>query len=637
MSLRDAVSTFRGHRAMHFRIIPRRNIWFALSGFFILLSLVGLIARGLNYSIDFNGGALLKYPDRTGVSADQVRAILTKYDRADAEVQVVAGQGGEQVSVRTRSLNDLGGPPQTRLTYPNTEGISSDDVRATLAEFGITGAKIRETADSIVVTMQPIAKLGTSPDVALIYEPSDTTLTADKIETKLADLGHPGAVVTAAAGEIVVRTRPFPTTLPSPSPTPSATPSTSGSGSATPTPKASASPKASAKPKGGAASPKASPKASATPTTGATPSAAPTPTASPTPAPATMKEALAQLAKQAGIDPAAITVTDLSTVDGDQLVAALATQAGTTAADVRVKPLGGDLRAKLLAELATQAGVGTADINIQDVGPTWGAQISKKAIQGLIIFLILVTIYISFRFEWKMALSAQTALLHDLIITAGIYALVGREVTPATVIAILTILGYSLYDTVVIFDRVKENTESIALVARDGYSNVVNLSLNETLMRSVNTSLVVLLPIASLLLFGGDTLKDFAFALFIGVASGTYSSIFIASPMLALLKEREPRYQQIRARALSRSARPSLRAVPRQGAARTAARPAGDGEVEREAAAGGGGTPATPAAAAPAARPARQPQASGAGRPGGGGSKSQKRKKKTPAAKRRRR
>src|SRR5207244_944476 len=163
-----------------------------------------------------------------------------------------------------------------------------------------------------------------------------------------------------------------------------------------------------------------------------------------------------------------------------------------------------------------------------DIGPTWGSQISHKAVTGLIIFLLAVTGFIAWRLEWKMAIAAQAALLHDLIITAGIYALVGREVTPATVIAILTILGYSLYDTVVIFDKVGENTESIGLVAKEGYSSVVNLSLNQTLMRSVNTSLVVLLPILALLTFGGATLKDFAFALAIGVTSGAYSSIFVA-------------------------------------------------------------------------------------------------------------
>ena len=173
-----------------------------------------------------------------------------------------------------------------------------------------------------------------------------------------------------------------------------------------------------------------------------------------------------------------------------------------------------------------------------------------------------MSLYISLRFEPKMAAGALAALLHDLVITAGIYALVGREVTPETVIAILTILGYSLYDTVVIFDKVKENTESLSMVTRETYSGVVNISLNQVLMRSVNTSLVVLLPILSLLLFGGSTLKDFAFALFVGVASGTYSSIFVASPMLALLKEREPKFRQIRQRLETRAARPSLRPVP---------------------------------------------------------------------------
>jgi preprotein translocase subunit SecF len=184
------------------------------------------------------------------------------------------------------------------------------------------------------------------------------------------------------------------------------------------------------------------------------------------------------------------------------------------------------------------------------------------------------------RFEWKMSLGALVAMGHDLIITAGIYALVGREVTPETVIAILTILGYSLYDTVVIFDKVKENTEGAALVAREGYSNVVNMSLNQTLMRSVNTSLVVLFPIGALLLFGGDTLKDFAFALFIGVASGAYSSVFLAAPLLATLKEQEPRYQAIRARAEARSGRPGLRAVPSErvgGEGRRELEPAGVG------------------------------------------------------------
>jgi len=211
-------------------------------------------------------------------------------------------------------------------------------------------------------------------------------------------------------------------------------------------------------------------------------------------------------------------------------------------------------RTELLNALADQAGIVPEEVSVQDVGPTWGGQISRKALQGLLIFLVLVSIYVAFRFEWKMTLAAQAALFHDLIITAGIYGLVGREVTPATVIAILTILGYSLYDTVVIFDRIKEHTVNTAMIAKESYAGVVSISLNETFMRSVNTSLATLFPITALLLFGGTTLKDFAFALFVGVLSGAYSSLFVASPLLAVLKEREPRYRQVRARIEARRA-----------------------------------------------------------------------------------
>ncbi len=194
---------------------------------------------------------------------------------------------------------------------------------------------------------------------------------------------------------------------------------------------------------------------------------------------------------------------------------------------------------KILNDLASQAGISSQDINVEDIGPTWGAEISKKAVRGLILVLIAITLYIAFRFEWTMAAGAMIALVHDVTITAGVYALTGRVVTPETVIAILTILGFSLYDTVVIYDKVKENTESAALLARMGYTKVVDLSLNQTVMRSVNTSLVVLLPILSLLLFGGETLKNFAFAMFVGVAIGAYSSIFIAAPALVILKSRQ--------------------------------------------------------------------------------------------------
>ncbi len=194
-----------------------------------------------------------------------------------------------------------------------------------------------------------------------------------------------------------------------------------------------------------------------------------------------------------------------------------------------------------LADLAAQAGVQTEDVSVEDIGPTWGAQISKKATIGLLIVIAAISLYIAIRFAPAMAAGAMIALVHDVIITAGVYALTGREVTPETVIAVLTILGFSLYDTVVIYDKIKENTESAATVARMGFDAVIDMSMNHVLMRSVNTSLVVLLPIASLLLFGGETLKDFAFAMFVGTAIGAYSSIFVAAPVLSILDSRRRR------------------------------------------------------------------------------------------------
>ena len=195
-------------------------------------------------------------------------------------------------------------------------------------------------------------------------------------------------------------------------------------------------------------------------------------------------------------------------------------------------------------------------VSFTDVGPTWGKQISNKALRGLIVFLVLVTIYISFRFEPKMAVGAIAALFHDLLATAGIYALIGIAVTPATVIALLTLLGYSLYDTVVVFDKIRENVGASGSTGRQSYTDVVNESVNKVLMRSINTSLSTLLPIAALLfvgviLFHATTLEDLAVALFIGTIVGTYSSIFIASPILAALKEREPRYRAVRERIAS--------------------------------------------------------------------------------------
>jgi preprotein translocase subunit SecF len=324
VKLREAFALFRGQREFHLDIVGRRRVWFMLSGALLVLSLGGLFIRQLNLGIDFRGGAILQYESPSGVTADDVRETMARFDREDAVIQLVGG--GEEIDIRTESL--------------------------------------------------------------------------------------------------------------------------------------------------------------------------------------------------------------------------------------------GEDRAELLEALAEQAGVEASDISVDDIGPRWGRQISTKALQGLLIFLGAVSIYISLRFEWKMAIGALVALLHDLTITAGVYALVGREVTPETVIAILTILGYSLYDTVVIFDKIEENAESQALVARETYSGAVNLSLNQVMMRSFNTSLATLFPIGTLLLFGGETLKDFAFALFVGVLVGAYSSIFVAAPVVAWLKEKEPRLARLRERAVQREARPALRAVP---------------------------------------------------------------------------
>ena len=335
-ALHHALETYRGHTIPRFRFVERRNVWFALSGVLVALSLVGLVARQLNYSIDFDGGARLLYPIATEVTVDEISSVLADAGREAAEVQIVSG---DQVAIRTESFTRTG---------------EADDLLAALAE-------------------------------------------------------------------------------------------------------------------------------------------------------------------QAGIDP--------------------------------------------------------TEISIEDIGPTFGAEVRRQALTGLIIVLAAITLYIAMRFEPKMALGAMVALLHDVVITAGIYALVGREVTPETVIAILTILGFSLYDTVVIYDKIKENTESSVLVTRLGYVGVVDRSLNQVLMRSVNTSLVVLLPILSLLLFGGDTLKDFAFAMFVGVAIGAYSSIFLAAPLLAVLKMREKRYQQLEARRTARergTVAPDAEAEPRAQSAPTA-------------------------------------------------------------------
>jgi preprotein translocase subunit SecF len=394
MKVRHFIETFRGHESPNLNIVGRRRWWFMLSGFFIVLSFIGLFVRQLNFSIAFTGGSVLEFPNRSGAAVAEYQQALARFGLRDAQVEIL---GDQDVSIRTESLTELGASSRGQ----GVPEASGDEVRQ---------------------------------------------------------------------------------------------------------------------------------------------------------------------------------------------------------------------------EIARVAGISVDEINEQDVGPTWGSTISRKMLTGLVVFLALVTLYITLRFEWKMAIGALAALAHDTIITAGTYALVGREVTPETVIAILTILGYSLYDTVVIFDKVKENTESTALIAREGYSGVVNMSLNQVLMRSLNTSLVVLLPIGALLLFGGETLKDFAFALFVGLTTGAYSSVFLAAPLLGQLKEREPRYRQLRARALARQGRPGLRAVPGGRDARLAE---ADGDRELE-----------PAGAV--ARGTQRARGGTQGRPRAGGSKKKKAKSQGKPKRRRR-
>jgi SecD/SecF fusion protein len=192
---------------------------------------------------------------------------------------------------------------------------------------------------------------------------------------------------------------------------------------------------------------------------------------------------------------------------------------------------------------------GTRSFDFQTIGPTFGKTIAKSAIIAIIASLIVISVYIALRFEWKYAVPVLIALMHDLLITSGVYSLTGREVTTSTVAALLTILGYSLYDTIIVFDRVREN---VPRMPRAAFSQIVNRSMSEVLTRSLATSFCTLLPILALLLFGGQTLKDFAFALLVGVASGAYSSIFIASPVLTHWKEREPVYARRRARIAAR-------------------------------------------------------------------------------------
>ncbi len=226
-------------------------------------------------------------------------------------------------------------------------------------------------------------------------------------------------------------------------------------------------------------------------------------------------------------------------------------EVGHTKWDVQTEVLSANEQFKVQNAIAHRFGIKAGQVSLKSVGPSWGSQISQKALEALLAFLVVVVLYLSLAFEWRMATAALIALLHDIVITIGVYALLRFQVSPATVIGLLTILGYSLYDTVVVFDKVRENTAGLLVTRRTSYSEAANLALNQTLVRSINTSLIALLPVASILavsifLLGNGELKDLSLVLFVGMLSGTYSSICIATPVLADLKERQPEFRQLR-------------------------------------------------------------------------------------------
>ena len=257
-------------------------------------------------------------------------------------------------------------------------------------------------------------------------------------------------------------------------------------------------------------------------------------------------------------------------------------------------------------------------ISVTNVGPTWGSSITNKAIEALIIFFIVVAIYISIRFEPKMALAAFIAMLHDVLVAIGIYSIFNFQVTPDTVVAILTILGYSLYDTVVVFDRVRDNTKGIGSSGRLTYPQLINLSMNQTLARSINTSMVAILPVLAVLLIGAQllgatTLQSYGLALFVGLLSGAYSSIFIASPVLCMMKEREDRWVQIAARLAKRGEATGFYSATDAANMSTAISVAASGQVSR------GGGAAAKKAGGKRSGPIRPGSGAGAGAGDGAG------------------
>ncbi len=265
----------------------------------------------------------------------------------------------------------------------------------------------------------------------------------------------------------------------------------------------------------------------------------------------------ASLSEQTAID----TVTSVAGLSSNPRVSIV----GGDSVRVQTEQLTDAQTTELRGDLAEAYAVDVEQVTASFIGATWGQDITRQALIGLAVFLVLVSLVMALYFRtWKMSLAALTALAHDLILTAGIYGVLGYEITPAAVIGLLTILGYSLYDTVVVFDKVRENTSQDGEESRRTFAESVNLAVNQTLVRSINTSVVAVLPVGSILfigslLLGAGTLRDIALALFIGMIAGTYSSIFIAAPLYVHLRENEPENKKQGRRV--REARPASGAV----------------------------------------------------------------------------
>lgn len=310
---------------------------------------------------------------------------------------------------------------------------------------------------------------------------------------------------------------------------------------------------------------------------------------------------------------------------GDEKVVSAQRVGGTGGSfyEVRTSELDAEQSAEVKNALAQKFAIDPAQISANQVSAAWGGRVTERALLGLVIFIALVMVYLILRFEWRMAVAAVSSLFLNLVLTAGIYSLVGFEVTPSTVIGFLTILGFALYDVVVVFDKVQENTRGITGSSTQTYSEAANLAINQTLMRSINTGLVALLPVGGLLfigagLLGAGTLKDLGLVLFVGMGIAVYSSIFFATPVLVTLKDFEPRIQAHTRRVLARRGAMARGEATPKGAARSAQPAAKPSEAEQadqaDQAALAGSAPKV------GARPAgkQRPTGGRGGRPSGG-------------------